>query len=46
MDRRDFLRPTSLALGGAALTSSAGCATAAAPRPVSTDPWEAFRDEF
>jgi isopenicillin-N epimerase len=45
MDRRDFLLRTGLALGGAALTTTAGCATAA-PRPVSTDPWELLRGEF
>ena len=45
MDRRDFLRRTGLALGGAALTSTAGCATTA-PGPAATDPWEAFRGEF
>lgn len=49
MDRRDFLLRTGLALGGAALTSTAGCATAApvpAPSAVSTDPWETMRGEF
>ena len=51
MDRRDFLR-TGLALGGAALTSTTGCATTPASAPQATaapppaDSWEAFRGEF
>lgn len=48
MDRRDFLR-TSLVIGGAALTSTPGCATPTAATPPSSaapDAWEAFGQEF
>ncbi|QRK11323.1 aminotransferase class V-fold PLP-dependent enzyme [Archangium violaceum] len=51
MHRRDFLR-TGLALGGAALASTPGCATAplpanpSQPAPASTDSWAAFRAGF